>query len=78
MEFLYNIYCQIPSNELKEHLNEYILYILKNGDKVTIGNEDLTRILTRLIIEIKNVDYEIKLFLFAKNKMINGCTFFYN
>jgi len=73
LELLYNIHCQIPSNELTNSINEYINYILKNGDKVTIGNDDLTRILTRLIIQLKNVSVQYKLFVFVEQTRTELC-----
>ena len=63
---MYNIHCQIPSNELRNSLNEYLNYLLKTGEKVTIGSDDLTRILTRLILRLENVQVQHKLFLFVE------------
>jgi hypothetical protein len=70
---LYNIHCQIPSNELTNSINEYIIYILKTGDKVTIGGDDLTGILTRLIMRLENVKAQIKLFLFVEQIRTELC-----
>jgi hypothetical protein len=70
---LYNIHCQIPSNELTNSINEYIIYILKTGDKVTIGGDDLTGILTRLIMRLENVKAQIKLFLFVEQTRTELC-----
>ncbi|CAF4316276.1 unnamed protein product, partial [Rotaria magnacalcarata] len=36
------------------------------ADKVTIGSDDLTRILTRLIIRLEYVDAQFKLFMFVE------------
>lgn len=66
LELLYNIHCQISSSELTNSLNEYVSYLLKHGEKVTIGSEDLTRILTRLILRLENVQVQHKLFLFVE------------
>ena len=66
MEFLYHIHCHIHSNELKMIVNEYINYLLNIGDKITIGSDDLTRILTRFIVCLENVHVQFKLFLFVK------------
>ncbi|CAF4400321.1 unnamed protein product, partial [Rotaria magnacalcarata] len=38
----------------------------KTADKVTIGSDDLTRILTRLIIRLEYVDAQFKLFMFVE------------
>lgn len=73
LELLYNIYCEIPSIELRDNLNKYINYILKNGDKVTIGSDDLTRILTRLIIKLENISIEHKLFVFVEQTRTELC-----
>jgi phosphatidylinositol kinase/protein kinase (PI-3 family) len=73
LELLYNIHCQIPSNELINSINEYINYMLKNGDKVTIGSDDLTRILTRLIIHLENVSVQHKLFVFVEQTRTELC-----
>ncbi|CAF1540177.1 unnamed protein product, partial [Adineta steineri] len=73
LEFLYNIHCQINSNELTNTINEYINFMLKNGDKVTIGSDDLTRILTRLIIRLENVSVLLKLFLFVEQTQTELC-----
>ena len=40
--------------------------ILKTGEKVTIGSDDLTRILTRLMIRLENIHMQLKLFLFVE------------
>ena len=66
MELLYNIDCQISSNELRRSINEYISYILKTGDRVTIGSDDLTRIITRLILRFENIQVQHKLFIFVE------------
>ncbi|CAF4411094.1 unnamed protein product, partial [Adineta steineri] len=73
LEFLYNIHCQINSNELTNNINEYINFMLKSGDKVTIGSDDLTRILTRLIIRLENVSVLLKLFLFVEQTQTELC-----
>ncbi|CAF2520029.1 unnamed protein product [Rotaria sp. Silwood2] len=70
LELLYNIHRHISSNELIIKINEYINYILKNADKSTIGIEDLTRILTRLIIRLENVEIQSKLFLFVEQNYV--------
>ena len=66
LELLFNIHCQIRSNELTKNLNEYMNYLLKNGEKVTIGSDDLTRILTRLILRLENVQVQHKFFFFVE------------
>jgi hypothetical protein len=73
LELLYNLHSQVPSNELRTRINEYIKYILKTGDKVTIGSDDLTGILTRLIIRLENVEVLIKLFLFVEQTRTEVC-----
>jgi len=40
--------------------------MLKSGDKVTIGSDDLTHILTRLIIPLENIQVQLKPFLFVE------------
>jgi hypothetical protein len=47
--------------------------MLKSGDKVTIGSDDLTRILTRLIIRLENVQVQLKLFLFVEQTQTELC-----
>lgn len=69
LELFYNISCQIPSNELRNSINEYINYLLKNGDKVTIGSDDLTR----LTIPLENVLIQLKLFLFVEQTRTELC-----
>ena len=73
MELLYNIHCQVSSNELTNSINEYIHYILKNGNQVTIGSDELTRVLTRLIIRLENVQVQTKLFLFVEQIQTELC-----
>ncbi|CAF0858419.1 unnamed protein product [Rotaria sordida] len=73
LEFLYNIHYQISSNELRNSINEYINNILKNGDKITIGSDDLTRILTRLIIHLENIQVQLKLFIFVEQTRTELC-----
>ncbi|CAF3615024.1 unnamed protein product [Rotaria socialis] len=66
LELLYNIHCQIASNDLTNSITHYMSNILKTADKVTIGSDDLTRILTRLIIRLENVQVQFKLFMFVE------------
>ena len=66
LQFLFYIDSQINSLELKTNINKYINYILNSGDKINIGTDDLTRILTRFIIRYQNISIEDKLFLFIK------------
>ncbi|CAF4460853.1 unnamed protein product, partial [Rotaria sp. Silwood2] len=73
LEFLFNIHCQIPSNELTNSINEYINNIIKSADKITIGSDDLTRILTRLIIRLENIQVQLKLFLFVEQTRTELC-----
>ncbi|CAF3540537.1 unnamed protein product [Rotaria sp. Silwood1] len=73
LELLYNIHCQISSNELTNKINKYINNILKNVDKITIGIDDLTRILTRLIIRLENIEIQLKLFLFVEQTRTELC-----
>jgi hypothetical protein len=73
LELLDNIHFQTPSKELTDRINEYTNFILKTGDKVTIGNEDLTRILTRLIIRLKNVPVQFRLFVFVEQTQTELC-----
>ncbi|UJR24766.1 hypothetical protein I4U23_006140 [Adineta vaga] len=73
LELLYNIYCQVPSNELTNSINTYVNFILKSGDKVTIGGDDLTRILTRLMIRLENVQVQFQLFLFVEQTQTELC-----
>ena len=51
---------------MTNNLNKYVNYLLKHGEKVTIGDDDLTRILTRLIFRLENVQVQHKLLLFIK------------
>lgn len=73
LEFLYNVHCQIPSTEMTNSINEYVNFILKTGDKVTIGGDDLTQIITRLIIRLENVSVQLKLFLFVEQTQTELC-----
>lgn len=66
LELLLNIHCQIPSNELTKNVNEYLNYLLKTGEKVTIGSEDLTRIIIRLMLRMENIQIQQKFFLFVE------------
>jgi hypothetical protein len=47
--------------------------MLKTGDKITIGNDDLTRILTRLIIHLENVSVQHKFFIFVEQTRTELC-----
>lgn len=66
LEFLSNLYWQNPSDELKTSLNEYLNFLVKNGAKVTVGGDDLTRIITRLVIHLENVQIQNPLFQFVE------------
>lgn len=66
LEFLYNLYCQNPFYQLKTSLNEYITFLIKNGAKVTIGGDDLTRIITRLMIHLESVQIQNQVFQFVE------------
>ena len=63
---LYHLHCQINSNELKVHINDFLQYLLTRADQVKIGADELTRILTRSVIHLKNVSLISQLFLFVK------------
>lgn len=39
---------------------------MKSGEKLTIGSDNLTRILTRLITHLTNVQHQLKLFIFLE------------
>ena len=41
-------------------------YLSKRGDSVTIGADDLTRMITRLILHLNNVSILIKVFLYVE------------
>lgn len=73
LELLYNIYCQIPSNELQMSLNEYLNYMVNHGNEVTIGADELTGILTRLMIVLQNVEIERKLLIFVEQTQTELC-----
>ena len=66
LELLDFVHCQIPSNDLRTNLNESINYLLKCANEVTIGNDELTRILTRLTIHLGNVEIQSKLFIYIQ------------
>lgn len=66
LELLYNIYCQNPLNILKNDINKYINYLLKTGERITIGSDDLTRTITHIIIRLENIHVQLKLFMFVE------------
>lgn len=66
LEMLLNLDDHLSSDRLRTFLKDAAIFLLRRGDEVTIGNEDLTRVLTRLLVRLADRSLLIKLFLFIE------------
>ena len=70
---LLNIYCVEPSSTLKRQLNDEISFLIRGVHRTAIGSEDLTQILTRLILRLENVEILVHFFCFVEQTRTELC-----
>ena len=66
LEVLLNLDVHLSSSLLRGVLRESVSSLLKRGDEVTIGKEDLTRTLTRVIVRLSDSSLLFQHFLFVE------------
>ena len=73
LQMLLNIYCVEPVSILKRHLNDEISFLIRGVHRTAIGSEELTEILTRLILRLENVEILVHFFCFVEQTRTELC-----
>ena len=70
---LLNIYYVEPSATLKRYLNDEISFLIRGVHRTAIGSEELTEILTRLILRLEYVEILVHFFCFIEQTRTELC-----